>query len=210
MFFKKKLLWTPENYIPIFKKMNIKLIIRLNKPKYNKNIFIKSGILHKDLIFPDGTNPSQKIIKTFFDIIDKQKGAIAIHCKAGLGRTGTLIALYLMKNYRICSTDVIAWLRILRPGSILGPQQHFLIEKQKYCFLLSENSPIFNSFNKKQKDLSYFLSSVLIKPKTLKKFKSYRIIKKQGDYLLTKKQQAADKAEAKKKAEKNNFNYQFK
>lgn len=46
--------------------------------------------------------------------------------KAGLGRTGTLIGCYLMKHYHMTAAEVIAWIRIARPGSILGPQQHYL------------------------------------------------------------------------------------
>ncbi|XP_015451042.1 dual specificity protein phosphatase CDC14A isoform X4 [Pteropus alecto] len=49
---------------------------------------------------------------------------------AGLGRTGTLIACYVMKHYRFTHAEIIAWIRICRPGSIIGPQQHFLEEKQ--------------------------------------------------------------------------------
>lgn len=51
-----------------------------------------------------------------------------MHCKAGLGRTGTLIACYAMKHYYFPAADFIGWIRICRPGSILGPQQNFLIE----------------------------------------------------------------------------------
>ena len=55
---------------------------------------------------------------------------MAIHCKAGLGRTGTLIGLYAMKHYKFPAAAFIGWIRIARPGSILGPQQHYLIEKE--------------------------------------------------------------------------------
>ena len=57
---------------------------------------------------------------------EAEKGAIAIHCKAGLGRTGSLIALYIMKHIGFPPADFIGWIRIARPGSILGPQQQYL------------------------------------------------------------------------------------
>ena len=49
---------------------------------------------------------------------------------AGLGRTGSLIACYMMKHYKFTAAESIAWLRICRPGSVLGPQQHWLEEQQ--------------------------------------------------------------------------------
>ena len=45
---------------------------------------------------------------------------------AGLGRTGTLIGCYLMKHYKLTAAEAIAWVRIARPGSIIGPQQHYM------------------------------------------------------------------------------------
>lgn len=56
---------------------------------------------------------------------------MAIHCKAGLGRTGTLIGLFAMKHYKFPAAAFIGWIRIARPGSILGPQQHYLIERER-------------------------------------------------------------------------------
>lgn len=35
-----------------------------------------------------------------------------------------------MKHYRMTAAEAIAWIRINRPGSVIGPQQHFLLDKQ--------------------------------------------------------------------------------
>ena len=36
----------------------------------------------------------------------------------------------MMKHYKFTAAEAIAWLRICRPGSVLGPQQHWLEEQQ--------------------------------------------------------------------------------
>ena len=54
---------------------------------------------------------------------------------AGLGRTGSLIACYMMKHYKFTAAECIAWCRICRPGSIIGPQQNFLEEKQAWMWM---------------------------------------------------------------------------
>ena len=49
-----------------------------------------------------------------------------MHCHAGLGRTGTLIALWLMRTHKFEAREAMGWLRIMRPGSVIGEQQRYL------------------------------------------------------------------------------------
>lgn len=126
---------SPEAYIPYFKNHNVSTIIRLNKRMYDAKRFTNAGFDHYDLFFADGSTPTDAIVKEFLDICENAEGAIAVHCKAGLGRTGTLIACYLMKHYRMTAAETIAWVRICRPGSVIGPQQQFLVMKQASLWL---------------------------------------------------------------------------
>ncbi len=118
---------TPEFYAKAFATMGVSAVVRLNEPTtYNPEPFRRYGLRHYDLYFDDCTVPSPSVIARFMDIADSEPGMVAVHCKAGLGRTGTLIGLWVMKNHRLKAKECIAWLRLVRPGMVLGPQQHFL------------------------------------------------------------------------------------
>lgn len=129
---------SPETYFPYFRKHNVSTVVRLNEKMYDARRFAEQGFDHKDLFFEDGSAPSDAIMRKFIDISENTPGAVAVHCRAGLGRTGTLIACYIMKHYRFTAAEAIAWIRICRPGSIVGPQQHWLEEKQSYLWLLGD------------------------------------------------------------------------
>ena len=69
-----------------------------------------------DLYFLDGSNPPDHLLSRFLEKSEQTNCAIAVHCKAGLGRTGSCIGCYMMKHYKFTAEEVIGWLRIVRPG----------------------------------------------------------------------------------------------
>ena len=118
-----------DNIINELKKKKIKNIIRLNEhTSYDKKLFEDNNIIIHDLYFEDMTTPSIHIIKKFLNIISNHnvEEIFAIHCKAGIGRTGILICIYLILRLHFKPKCAIAYLRIMRPGSIMYHQGLFL------------------------------------------------------------------------------------
>ncbi|KXS10757.1 phosphatases II, partial [Gonapodya prolifera JEL478] len=117
-----------DDLVKYFKEVGVTTVIRLNNRIYDRRKFTDAGMNHVELYFPDGTNPPEVILKKFLEIAETTPGVIAVHCKAGLGRTGSLIASYLMKHHLLTTSEVISFLRIMRPGSVVGPQQNWLAQ----------------------------------------------------------------------------------
>ena len=119
---------TPEFYLPYFQKKNVRLVVRLNKKCYDEKDFTRNGIQHLEQYYLDGSCPPMSILQTVLKAFESvpSTAAFAVHCKAGLGRTGTCIGAYLMKHYKFTAAEAIAWMRICRPGCVIGPQQHYL------------------------------------------------------------------------------------
>lgn len=119
-----------KNVLSHFSARNIGLVVRLNSELYSSSYFTALGIQHLNMIFDDGTCPPLSLVRQFINLahemITVRKRGIAVHCKAGLGRTGCLIGAYLIYRHAFTANEIIAFMRFMRPGMVVGPQQHWL------------------------------------------------------------------------------------
>jgi cell division cycle 14 len=71
-----------QNCLEYFEQHNVKIVIRLNNPLYDRQTFLERGINHMELYFDDGTNPSDEIVRRFIDVSDEiiqAGGVVAVH-----------------------------------------------------------------------------------------------------------------------------------
>lgn len=79
---------------------------------------------------PDMTAPDVNDIDRAVEFVDSnitQKRPVMIHCAAGLGRAGTILACYHVRYLKYSADDAIQKIRKLRPGSIQSEAQELAI-----------------------------------------------------------------------------------
>ncbi|NWT01588.1 PTPC1 protein, partial [Mionectes macconnelli] len=124
------------NIIEQFERYGIKTVINLQRPgehascgnpleqesgfTYLPEAFMEAGIYFYNFGWKDYGVAS---LTTILDMVKVmtfalQEGRVAVHCHAGLGRTGVLIACYLVFATRMSADQAILFVRAKRPNSI--------------------------------------------------------------------------------------------
>ena len=83
---------------------------------------------------PSGIKHSSQIICQVLSFA-LSEGKVAVHCHAGLGRTGVLISAYLVYNLRVRSNDAIRYVRLKRPGAVQTRRQIDCVKEFESYFL---------------------------------------------------------------------------
>jgi atypical dual specificity phosphatase len=106
-------------------------LVSLTETPPDPKPLLRAGIRPHHLPIVDFTAPTIAQMEEFVALVHAaavQNRAAAVHCHAGLGRSGTMAAAYLVA--RGASADrAIATVRALRPGSIETPAQEAAIAR---------------------------------------------------------------------------------
>jgi protein tyrosine phosphatase type 4A len=136
-----------ESNLDIFvnqvKEHKIKHIVRLCDPSYDKKYFNHDIEIH-DWEFADGDKPPLDIIEKWKALLTSTKEPILIHCRAGLGRAPTIVAIGLIE-LKMETYKAIELIRNKRPGSINSKQLKFLINYKPTSKKTSIFSRLFKS-----------------------------------------------------------------
>lgn len=125
-----------KKYLTELLRNKIDYVIRLNGKDFDHDAkygrpypleeLFAEGIAVCDIAITDGGIPTQKQLDLFLEICTIPESQTAVHCHAGMGRTGTMIACYLIRDYGFTSRQAVAWLNLCRRGSVMGKQHGFL------------------------------------------------------------------------------------
>lgn len=113
------------------RKSGVDLVISLSEDQIARKWINDAGLMVVHVPVPDMTPPTARQLEMCLDTIARAKKSgmgVAIHCTAGKGRTGTVLAAYFVAT-GLSVRSAIAKVRDLRPGSIETPEQEQAIEE---------------------------------------------------------------------------------
>jgi atypical dual specificity phosphatase len=114
-----------EEDLDWLRQQGIEVLISLTEDPPRRDWVEGAGLLLVHVPVTDMEAPTQEQLETCVSAIERANAnqmGVAVHCGAGLGRTGVVLAAYFVRQ-GTNARDAIAQVRKLRPGSVETEEQ---------------------------------------------------------------------------------------
>ncbi|MBC7287348.1 MAG: dual specificity protein phosphatase family protein [Armatimonadetes bacterium] len=109
--------------------LGVRVVISLNESPPRTLAVQRAGLEHYRIPIANYSAPTVDQIEEFVRIVDRSLAAgkpVLVHCAAGVGRTGTMIACYLVTR-GMRAYEAIEYVRARRPGSVETEEQELAV-----------------------------------------------------------------------------------
>ncbi len=114
-----------DDELPVLYQAGIRAVVSLLNIPSDARVYESAGFAFHCSPVPDGGVPTKDQAREFVRFVDRQlleHRPVAVHCEAGLGRTGTMLAVYLISKGQTVES-AIERVRAAEKSAIESPQQ---------------------------------------------------------------------------------------
>ncbi len=119
----------------------IGVLVTLTESSFNPALIREAGLEYRHIPIVDFAPPTEAQFSEFVELVEQQrtlnKGAVLVHCAAGIGRTGSMLAAWFISQGK-SAEEAIREVRLLRPASVETPAQIRALERWAARFSKSE------------------------------------------------------------------------